>query len=47
VQPEASTVMALVDALADYAAARAVEEREKAAAAAAKKATRPSRRATR
>jgi uroporphyrinogen III methyltransferase/synthase len=45
VQPDTATVPALVDALAEYAAARAVEEREKAAAAAAKKAARPSRRA--
>ena len=44
VQPESATVPALVDALAVYAAARAVEEREKAVAAAAKKAARPSRR---
>jgi uroporphyrinogen III methyltransferase/synthase len=41
VQPDAATVPALVDALAEFAAARAVEEREKAAAAAARK---PSRR---
>jgi uroporphyrinogen III methyltransferase/synthase len=47
VQPETATVPALVDALAEFAAARAVEEKEKAAAAAAKKAARPSRRATR
>jgi uroporphyrinogen III methyltransferase/synthase len=47
VQPETATVPALVDALAEYAAAKAVEEREKAAAAAAKKAARPSRRASR
>ena len=40
VQPELSTVPALVDALADFAAARAVEEREKAAAAAARKTSR-------
>jgi uroporphyrinogen III methyltransferase/synthase len=46
VQPETATVPALVDALAEYAAAKAVEEREKAAAAAAKKAARPSRRAS-
>jgi uroporphyrinogen III methyltransferase/synthase len=43
VQPEQATVPALIDALAEFAAARAVEEREKAAAAAAKKAARPSR----
>ncbi|MEO6886509.1 MAG: uroporphyrinogen-III synthase [Jatrophihabitantaceae bacterium] len=47
VQPELATVPALVDALAEFAAARAVEEREKAALAAAKKSTRPSRRAVR
>jgi uroporphyrinogen III methyltransferase / synthase len=47
VQPEAATVSALVDTLAEYAAAKAVEEREKAAAAATKKAARPSRRAGR
>ena len=35
VEPEHATVPALVDALAEFAAARAVEEREKAAAAAA------------
>ena len=44
VQPESATVPALVDALADFAAARAVEEREKAAAVAAKKAARSSSR---
>jgi uroporphyrinogen III methyltransferase / synthase len=43
VQPEVANVDALVDALAEAAAARAVEEREKAALAAAKK---PARRAT-
>ncbi len=37
VQPEVANVDALVDALAEYAVARAVEEREKAAVAAAKK----------
>ncbi|HEV7192773.1 MAG TPA: uroporphyrinogen-III synthase [Jatrophihabitantaceae bacterium] len=48
VQPEQATVPALVDALAEFAAARAIEEREKAAAAAAKKAARSaSRRASR
>jgi uroporphyrinogen III methyltransferase/synthase len=47
VEPETSTVPALVDALADFAAAREVAQREKAAAAAAKKAARPSRRAAR
>ncbi|MDT4937853.1 MAG: uroporphyrinogen methyltransferase / synthase, partial [Pseudonocardiales bacterium] len=40
VQPADATVPALVDALAEYAAARAIEEREKLAAAAAKKAAR-------
>jgi uroporphyrinogen III methyltransferase/synthase len=46
VQPESANVPALVDALAEFAAARAVEEREKAAVLAAKKATtRPSRKA--
>ena len=44
VQPEQATVPALVDALAEFAAARAIEEREKAAAAAAKKAARASSR---
>jgi uroporphyrinogen III methyltransferase/synthase len=44
VQPASATVPALVDALAEFAAARAVEEREKAAAAAAKKAARASSR---
>ena len=43
VQPAEANVAALVDALAEFAAAKAVEEREKAAAAAAKKAARPSR----
>jgi uroporphyrinogen III methyltransferase / synthase len=47
VQPDSATVPALVDALAAYAAAKAVDEREKAAAAAAKKAARPSRRTSR
>ncbi|MBV9593180.1 MAG: uroporphyrinogen-III synthase, partial [Actinobacteria bacterium] len=47
VQPETATVPALVDALAEAAVARAAEEREKAAALASKKATRPSRRASR
>ncbi len=37
VQPESANVDALVDALAEAAVARAIEEREKAAAAAAKK----------
>jgi len=47
VQPEIASVATLVDALAIHAAARAVEEREKATAAAAKKAARTaSRRAT-
>jgi len=40
VLPDTATVAALIDALADFAAARAVEEREKAAAAAAKRASR-------
>jgi uroporphyrinogen III methyltransferase/synthase len=40
VRPDTADVTALVDALAEFAAARAVEEREKAAAAAAKKAAR-------
>jgi uroporphyrinogen III methyltransferase/synthase len=40
VLPDTATVGALIDALADFAAARAVEEREKAAAAAAKRASR-------
>ena len=48
VQPLQATVPALVDALAEFAAARVIEEREKAAAAAAKKAARSaSRRAAR
>jgi uroporphyrinogen III methyltransferase/synthase len=48
VQPESATVPALIDALADFAVARAVAEKEKAAAAAAKKAARSSaRRASR
>ena len=45
VQPETANVAALIDALAEFAVARAVEEREKAAAMAAKKAARPSRKA--
>jgi uroporphyrinogen III methyltransferase / synthase len=40
VLPDTATVPALIDALAEFAAARAVEEREKAAAAAAKRASR-------
>jgi len=40
VLPETATVPALIDALAEFAAARAAEEREKAAAAAAKRAAR-------
>jgi uroporphyrinogen III methyltransferase/synthase len=40
VQPEQANVSALVDALADFAVARAAAEKEKAAAAAAKKAAR-------
>jgi hypothetical protein len=48
VQPEVATVTALVDALATHATAKAIEDREKAAAAAAKKLARSgSRRATR
>jgi uroporphyrinogen III methyltransferase/synthase len=48
VQPESATVPALIDALAEFAVARAAEEKEKAAAAAAKKAARSSaRRASR
>jgi uroporphyrinogen III methyltransferase / synthase len=45
VEPETPTVAALVDALAEYAAARVMEQREKAATA-TKKSPRPSRRAT-
>ncbi len=44
VQPEHATVPALIDALAEFAVARAAAEREKAAAAAAKKAARSSAR---
>jgi uroporphyrinogen III methyltransferase / synthase len=44
VQPEHSTVPALIDALAEFAVARAAAEKEKAAAAAAKKAARASAR---
>jgi uroporphyrinogen III methyltransferase/synthase len=48
VQPEAATVPALIDALAEFAVARAAADKEKAAAAAAKKAARSSgRRAAR
>ncbi len=47
VQPEQATVPALVDALARYASAKAVEQRGTAASAAAKKAARPSRRTAR
>jgi uroporphyrinogen III methyltransferase/synthase len=48
VQPEVATVPALIDALAEFAVARAAAEKEKAAAAAAKKAARSSaRRASR
>jgi uroporphyrinogen III methyltransferase/synthase len=48
VQPEHATVPALIDALADFAVARAAAEKEKAAVAAAKKAARAaSRRAAR
>jgi uroporphyrinogen III methyltransferase/synthase len=47
VQPESATVPALIDALAEFAVARAAAEKEKAAAVAAKKAARsPGRRAT-
>ena len=44
VQPESATVTALVDALAAHATAKAIEDREKAAAAAAKKLARSSSR---
>jgi uroporphyrinogen III methyltransferase/synthase len=44
VQPEAATVPALIDALAEFAVARAAADKEKAAAAAAKKAARSSSR---
>lgn len=44
VQPEAATVPALIDALAEFAVARTAAEKEKAAAAAAKKAARSSSR---
>ena len=48
VQPETATVPALIDALAEFALARAAEEKEKQALAATKKAPRTSaRRATR
>jgi uroporphyrinogen III methyltransferase/synthase len=48
VQPESATVPALIDALAEFAIARAEAEKEKAAATAAKKAARSSaRRASR
>ena len=48
VEPEVATVAALVDALAEHAALRTADEREKAVAAAAKKAARStSRRASR
>jgi uroporphyrinogen III methyltransferase/synthase len=48
VQPETANVPALIDALAEFAVARAAAEKEKAAAAAAKKAARSSsRRASR
>jgi uroporphyrinogen III methyltransferase/synthase len=40
VQPETANVPALIDALAEFAVARAAQEKEKAAAAAAKKAAR-------
>jgi uroporphyrinogen III methyltransferase/synthase len=44
VQPEQATVPALIEALAEFAVARAAAEKEKAAAAAAKKAARASAR---
>ncbi len=48
VQPEHSTVAALIDALAEFAVTRAAEDKEKAAAVTAKKGARPaSRRASR
>jgi uroporphyrinogen III methyltransferase/synthase len=48
VQPEHATVAALIDALAEFATARAAEEKEKASSTAAKKPTRTaSRRASR
>ncbi|HEV7205854.1 MAG TPA: uroporphyrinogen-III synthase [Jatrophihabitans sp.] len=48
VQPESATIPALIDALAEFAVARAAAEKEKAAELAAKKASRPSsRRASR
>jgi uroporphyrinogen III methyltransferase/synthase len=48
VQPENATVASVVDALAEFATARAAEEREKAAAAAVKKSSRSTaRRASR
>jgi uroporphyrinogen III methyltransferase/synthase len=47
VQPEQATVPALIDALAEFAVARAAEEKEKAAAAAAKKAARAAARRAR
>jgi uroporphyrinogen III methyltransferase/synthase len=45
VQPDQATVATLVDALAEYASAKAAEQRDKAATAAAKKSGRSSRRA--
>jgi uroporphyrinogen III methyltransferase/synthase len=44
VQPENASVAALIDALAEFATARAAEEKEKAATAAAKKSSRSSSR---
>jgi len=44
VQPEASTIPAMVDALAEFAVQKAEEERVKAAEAAARKAAKPARR---
>ena len=44
VQPDQATVPAVVDALAEYASAKAAEQRDKAAVAAAKKAARSSSR---
>jgi uroporphyrinogen III methyltransferase/synthase len=47
VQPETATVAGLIDALAEFATARAAAEKEKAAAAAAKKSARSSSRTSR
>jgi hypothetical protein len=46
-QPETATVAGLIDALAEFATARAAAEKEKAAAAAAKKSARSSTRSSR